>query len=125
MEEDVKRVKRILNENIDCIFEFDSGEEHICIRDVLEIMQEYEQENNELKQALLTHKNLYEEVCKKNKELEIEKQDKIDKLEATIENMKEDCILDIDNFKWQLRNDNLYSQELETFIENYMRYYNK
>ena len=54
-----------------------------------------------------------------------EKQDRIYELEDTIENMKEDCILDIDNFKWQLRNDNLYSQELETFIENYMRFYNK
>ena len=70
----------------------------------------------------------YENLNAKIEELEKEckeKQDKIDELEATIANMKEDCILDIDNFKWQLRNDNLYSQELETFIENYVRYYNK
>lgn len=70
----------------------------------------------------------YENLTAKIEELEKEckeKQDKIDELEATIANMKEDCILDIDNFKWQLRNDNLYSQELETFIENYVRYYNK
>lgn len=54
-----------------------------------------------------------------------EKQDKIYELEDTIDGIKENSILDIDNFKWQLRNDNLYTRELEEFIDNYMRFYNK
>lgn len=54
-----------------------------------------------------------------------ERQDKIYELEDTIDDMKENSILDIDNFKWQLRNDNLYTRELEEFIDNYMRFYNK
>lgn len=52
-------------------------------------------------------------------------QDKIYKLEDTIDAMKQSGIFDIENFKWQLRNDNLYTRELEEFIDNYMRFYNK
>ena len=59
-------------------------------------------------------------------EKEIEnKQDKIYELEDTIDAMKQSGIFDIENFKWQLRNDNLYTRELEEFIDNYMRFYNK
>lgn len=59
-------------------------------------------------------------------EKEIEnKQDKIYELEDTIDTMKQSGIFDIENFKWQLRNDNLYTRELEEFIDNYMRFYNK
>ena len=54
-----------------------------------------------------------------------EKQDKIYELEDTIDAMKQSGIFDIENFKWQLRNDNLYTRELEEFIDNYMRFYNK
>ena len=52
-------------------------------------------------------------------------QNKIYKLEDTIDAMKQSGIFDIENFKWQLRNDNLYTRELEEFIDNYMRFYNK
>ena len=59
-------------------------------------------------------------------EKEIEnKQDKIYELEDTIGTMKQNGIFNIENFKWQLRNDNLYTRELEEFIDNYMRFYNK
>ena len=34
-------------------------------------------------------------------------------------------IKDVQNFKRQLRKDGLYSDKLEEFIENYMRFYNK
>lgn len=54
-----------------------------------------------------------------------EKQDKIYELEDTIGTMKQNGIFNIENFKWQLRNDNLYTRELEEFIDNYMRFYNK
>lgn len=59
-------------------------------------------------------------------EMEIEeKQDKIYELEDNIDTMKQNGIFNIENFKWQLRNDNLYTRELEEFIDNYMRFYNK
>lgn len=32
---------------------------------------------------------------------------------------------DIENLKRELKRDNLYSKELEDFLENYMKYYNK
>ena len=34
-------------------------------------------------------------------------------------------IKDIESFKRELKRDNLYSKELEDFLENYMKYYNK
>lgn len=34
-------------------------------------------------------------------------------------------IKDIDNLKRELKRDGLYSDKLEAFLENYMRYYNK
>lgn len=34
-------------------------------------------------------------------------------------------IRNIENFKRELKRDNLYSKELEDFLENYMKYYNK
>ena len=34
-------------------------------------------------------------------------------------------IRDIENLKRELKRDNLYSKELEYFLENYMKYYNK
>lgn len=32
---------------------------------------------------------------------------------------------DIDNLKRELKRDGLYSEQMEEFLENYMRYYNK
>lgn len=34
-------------------------------------------------------------------------------------------IRDIENFKRELKRDNLYSKEIEDFLQNYMKYYNK
>lgn len=34
-------------------------------------------------------------------------------------------IRDIENLKRELKRDNLYPKELEDFLENYMKYYNK
>lgn len=70
------------------------------------------------------NQNLNNRIEELKREVE-EKQDKIYELEDTIDDMKENSILDIDNFKWQLRNDHLYTKELEEFINNYMRFYNK
>ena len=34
-------------------------------------------------------------------------------------------IKDVNNFKTELKRDGLYSDKLEEFLENYMKYYNK
>lgn len=44
-------------------------------------------------------------------------------LEKNIE--KSNSIKDIDNLKRELKRDGLYSDKLEEFLENYMKYYNK
>ena len=40
-------------------------------------------------------------------------------------NMDINSIYDLDDFIFRLKIDNLYSSELEKFIEDYMRFYNK
>ena len=40
-------------------------------------------------------------------------------------NMDINSIYDLDDFIFRLKIDNLYSAELEKFIEDYMRFYNK
>ena len=44
-------------------------------------------------------------------------------LEESIEN--NNTIKDINNLKRELKRDGLYSDKLEEFLENYMKYYNK
>ena len=44
-------------------------------------------------------------------------------LEKKIENSN--SIKDIENLKRELKRDGLYSDKLEEFLENYMKYYNK
>lgn len=40
-------------------------------------------------------------------------------------NQQSNSIRDIENFKRELKRDNLYSKEIEDFLQNYMKYYNK
>lgn len=42
-----------------------------------------------------------------------------------IEMQSKNCIKDIDNLKRELKRDGLYSNKLEEFLDNYMKYYNK
>ena len=42
-----------------------------------------------------------------------------------IREQSEAMIKDINNFKRELKRDGLYSEKLEEFIENYMKYYKK
>ncbi len=49
----------------------------------------------------------------------------LDDLETKIKENNEKTIKDIDNLKRELKRDGLYSDKLEEFLENYMRYYNK
>lgn len=49
----------------------------------------------------------------------------LDNLEEEIKYKEKQSIKDINNFKIELRKNNLYTDEIENFIEQYMKYYNK
>lgn len=76
-----------------------------------------------------------EEVMKKMSELqdEIESAEysincakyKFNNLWDILESNSERSIKDIENFKRELKRDNLYYLEMEEFLDNYMRFYNK
>lgn len=51
--------------------------------------------------------------------------DKLEELEGELEELKENAILDIEDFKRKLNIQNLMNKELEEFIENYLRFENK
>lgn len=69
-------------------------------------------------------KELLEDYNELNNDNETNK-NKIYELEDKIDSIQENSILDLDNFIWKLKSDNLYTSELEDFIENYMKFYNK
>ena len=46
-------------------------------------------------------------------------------LETSLKEKDENSIKDIENLKRELKRDGLYSDKLEEFLENYMKYYNK
>lgn len=46
-------------------------------------------------------------------------------IEDLIREQNNNMIKDIDNLKRELKRDGLYSDNLEDFLENYMKYYNK
>ncbi|MCI8761189.1 MAG: hypothetical protein HFJ34_08850 [Clostridia bacterium] len=46
-------------------------------------------------------------------------------LEISLKEKEKGSIKDIENLKRELKRDGLYSEKLEEFIENYMKYYNK
>ena len=51
--------------------------------------------------------------------------DELNRLYNTIEGKSNNSIKDINNFKRELKREGLYSEKLEDFIEEYMKYYNK
>ena len=52
-------------------------------------------------------------------------EEKCDDLECQIEDLAiKNCIKDINNFIWKLKLENLYTEELEEFINNYVKFYN-
>ena len=48
----------------------------------------------------------------------------LDNLDDLVDEDESKSIKDLDNFIWKLKVDNLYTPELEKFIEQYMKYYN-
>ena len=51
-------------------------------------------------------------------------QDTIDSIDDFVKNYSGNSIQDVDTFIDKLKLDNLYSEEMEKFIENYMKFYN-
>lgn len=49
----------------------------------------------------------------------------LNELENEMYEKNENSIIDINNLKRELKRDNLYTNELEDFFEQYMKYYNK
>lgn len=49
----------------------------------------------------------------------------LENLEINLKEKDENTIKDINNLKRELKRDGLYSDKLEDFLENYMKYYNK
>ena len=49
----------------------------------------------------------------------------LDNIEIDLKEKEENSIKDIENLKRELKRDGLYSDKLEDFLENYMKYYNK
>lgn len=49
----------------------------------------------------------------------------LDVLESKIKENNEKIIKNIDNLKRELKRDGLYSDKIEEFLDNYMKYYNK
>lgn len=54
-----------------------------------------------------------------------EAKEKLDNLEEEIKHKEKQSIKDINNFKIELKKARLYTDEMEEFIEQYMKYYNK
>lgn len=78
--------------------------------------------------------NLLEQIEKLQTEVDYwiqqndEKAEIIEDLKIRNEELEEkldDTIKDFDDFCWRLKNDGLYTKELDEFIENYFKFYNK
>lgn len=75
-----------------------------------ELLEEYEDISQQLEDA---------------EEYADEQEDSLNEYEGQLEELKENAILDVDDFKRKLDNQNLMNRELEEFIENYLRFENK
>ena len=51
--------------------------------------------------------------------------ERLDNIEMDLKEKEENIIKYIENLKRELKRDGLYSDKLEEFLENYMKYYNK
>lgn len=76
-----------------------------------------------------------ENIKKELKEISMYLRENLFELNSMVDNIAEiydivelrskSCIKDIGNFKRELKRENLYTEDLEYFIEQYMMYYNK
>ena len=76
------------------------------------------------KETRIKLNELYDSITSASWEIENAIRD-FDNLEMTLRENNKKEIKDIDNLKRELKRDGLYSEKIEEFLENYMRYYNK
>ena len=80
-------------------------------------MEEIKKKLNEILQKLKSIQGDFEIVNEYLAETE-------DMIETIKNNQERNMIKDINNFKRELKRDGLYSNKLDDFIEDYMKYYN-
>ncbi len=52
--------------------------------------------------------------------------DKLNEIDEYIgENINDQNLIDYENLVWELKKDNLYTDEVETWLDRYMKFYNK
>ena len=81
---------------------------------LISMLEEREEKIEQLEQDVDYWQHEYNDIYSEKEQLEADTKD------IQIDN----CINNLDNFIWKLKVDNLYTPELERFIEQYMKYYN-
>lgn len=81
---------------------------------LISMLEEREEKIEQLEQDVDYWQHEYNDIYSEKEQLEADTKD------IQIDN----CINNLDNFIWKLKIDNLYTPELEKFIEQYMKYYN-
>ena len=81
---------------------------------LISMLEEKEEKIEQLEQDVDYWQHEYNDIYGEKEQLEADTKD------IQIDN----CINNLDNFIWKLKIDNLYTPELEKFIEQYMKYYN-
>ncbi len=81
---------------------------------LISMLEEKEEKIEQLEQDVDYWQHEYNDIYSEKEQLEADTKD------ISIDN----CINNLDNFIWKLKVDNLYTPELEKFIEQYIKYYN-
>ena len=91
------------------------------MKEVKETKEELKEKISNLQEKIETLENDVDYWQKEYNDLD----EQLDEVNSQLEELEYyDGIKDIDNFIWRLKLDNLYTKELEKFIENYIKFYN-
>lgn len=121
--EEVKKYERIEMKKLNhksMAFHYANGRETLA-KEILEELLEGKQMEKEIEFRIIELYNLLDNIG-----WNISEQEKtLGNLEISLKEKEKGSIKDIENLKRELKRDGLYSEKLEEFIENYMKYYNK
>ena len=72
------------------------------------------------------YKKICEELITLASELVEKFYDKLNEIDEYIgENINDQNLIDYESLVWELKKDNLYTDEVETWLDRYMKFYNK
>lgn len=72
------------------------------------------------------YKKICEELITLASELVDRHYDKLNEIDEYIEeNINDQNLIDYESLVWELKKDNLYTDEVETWLDRYMKFYNK